>query len=264
MIYAEKRLRAREMARAGATVREIRAELGYGSDNSVRRLLDDGLRQRELDQQKRRRDSAPRGRCCDCGGPTSPSRRGDVFSERCVPCRIAFVKGTIIWTEEKVLDAIRRYAEMYGLPPTMRDWRKCDRERGFPSSRSVYRTAGRSESPFASWADAIEAAGFPRPPRVSRPKKQRVRKARKTSDQRAEEKMDARLVEIGNLSPREFGQVVPNGVVKRLPPSETPKGRISAQLLTTSYDCQAYACVRDAEPGEMFCRKHLDSLAKTG
>lgn len=57
---------------------------------------------------------------------------------------------------------------------------------------------------------------------------------------------------------------IPEEVERRLPPSETPKGRISAQLLTTSYDCQAYACVRDAEPGEMFCRKHLDSLAKTG
>lgn len=57
---------------------------------------------------------------------------------------------------------------------------------------------------------------------------------------------------------------IPETVERRLPPTEKLRGRVSAQLLTTSYDCQAYACTRDAEPGEQFCRKHLDSLAGSG
>lgn len=57
---------------------------------------------------------------------------------------------------------------------------------------------------------------------------------------------------------------IPETAERRLPPTEKLRGRVSAQLLTTSYDCQAYACTRDAEPGEQFCRKHLDSLGGSG
>lgn len=43
-------------------------------------------------------------------------------------------------------------------------------------------------------------------------------------------------------------------------PPTRPAGEIDAQLLLRSYDCQAYGCVRDALPGQAYCRRHLDAL----
>jgi len=67
------------------------------------------------------------------------------------------------WTRETVIAAIQRFAKEHGRPPTSTEWITADPENGYPPRSSVYVSYHRSVSPFAKWADAIEAAGFPRP-----------------------------------------------------------------------------------------------------
>jgi len=72
-----------------------------------------------------------------------------------------------------VIDAIQRFAAIHGRPPKARDWHTRDPVNNYPACSTVYRTNHPSNrsAPFACWADAIEAAGFPRPTRGSRPLK---------------------------------------------------------------------------------------------
>jgi Homing endonuclease associated repeat len=89
--------------------------------------------------------------------------------------------GEPYWTEERIIQAIQRWAERHdGEPPAAHEWRR-KRQRDLrpmlgngpgsrPSACTVYRV-------FGSWNAAIEAAGF-RPRRRWRDR--RVRKLRKT------------------------------------------------------------------------------------
>lgn len=69
------------------------------------------------------------------------------------------------WTREQVIDAIRRWAAEHGAPPISKDWQHWSPDR--PTHDVARARCG-------SWADAIEAAGYPRPapgpaPRQERP-----------------------------------------------------------------------------------------------
>ncbi len=65
------------------------------------------------------------------------------------------------YTDDEILDAIHRWHAEHGEPPRSGDWRRLSDEH--PSTSTV-------KVRFGSWANAIEAAGFPRPKRgVSRP-----------------------------------------------------------------------------------------------
>jgi hypothetical protein len=76
------------------------------------------------------------------------------------------------WTQETVIEAIQLFARENGRPPLSSEW-LVRQDRRFPPTSAIYRykpkgrggkrnRSGR-HNPFASWADAIEAAGFPRP-----------------------------------------------------------------------------------------------------
>lgn len=56
------------------------------------------------------------------------------------------------WTEEKIIAAIRRYAEEFGEPPSMNDWKPPPP--GYPSCPTVQRY-------FGSFGRAKMKAGFP-------------------------------------------------------------------------------------------------------
>jgi len=149
----------------------------------VRDLRDEGLLQREIAEQLRlsrsytqelledpdgaktraRKDSY-QGTCVVCGGPTSGSGGRQVVPERCADCAAAENHARKTWTEETVIDAIRRFAAIHGRPPTSAEWIASDPANGYPPRASVYgRHSSNPSSPFVRWADAIEAAGFPRP-----------------------------------------------------------------------------------------------------
>lgn len=110
------------------------------------------------------------GGTCACGRPVDGSnRRG---SERCVDCSRAKQAAERYWTHETVIDAIQRFAVENGRPPKATDWQRVNPEKGYPPSARVYGHG----CPFPTWADAIEAAGFPRPRRGHYPRTAEVRR----------------------------------------------------------------------------------------
>ena len=94
-----------------------------------------------------------RGSCARCGQSTW------IGSIHCKACANELQRQSKYWTKERVLAAIRRWADEHdGKPPSALDWvRSGDYH---PPMSAVY---GGKSTPYASWADAIEAAGFPRP-----------------------------------------------------------------------------------------------------
>lgn len=61
------------------------------------------------------------------------------------------------------------------------------------------------------------------------------------------------------LRPSSSGDVA--SASRRIPDISRPEGEIDVQRLLTTFDCQAFGCVRDALPGQAYCRRHLDALA---
>lgn len=146
MTRAEKHAMITSLQRAGLTRKAIAAHLGM-KEGRVHNLLNDpdGAKQRA----RRRRYQ---GTCETCGAATDGSN-GRAKAPRF--CREH--TQTAVWTRDKVIAAIRRFATTHGRPPTATDWHsRC--ESGYPATSTVRRV-------FGSWADGIEAAGFP-PPRV--------------------------------------------------------------------------------------------------
>lgn len=66
------------------------------------------------------------------------------------------------WTKETVIKAIQDWAAEHGRPPTSPEWHNASPDGKYPCFRSVYGPEAEGR-PFPKWADAIEAAGFPRP-----------------------------------------------------------------------------------------------------
>lgn len=57
------------------------------------------------------------------------------------------------WTSEEILEQIRLFHKQNGRPPTSREFKRAG---PWPKQTTVVKK-------FGSWANAIEAAGFPRP-----------------------------------------------------------------------------------------------------
>lgn len=102
------------------------------------------------------------GECVDCGVAVEHSN-GKV-AERCRSCANGHKHETRTWTREAVIDAIQRFAAANGRPPLASEWINVDHANGYPARTYVYCSNDQSrKNPFPKWADAIEAAGFPRP-----------------------------------------------------------------------------------------------------
>jgi hypothetical protein len=101
------------------------------------------------------------GVCAICGGATYGGEGRANAPRLCQDCSAAERSAAKQWTRETVVDAIRRWATSHhGNPPTATDWLHADPLNGYPHASSVYSVPS---APFRKWADAIEAAGFPRP-----------------------------------------------------------------------------------------------------
>lgn len=159
----EVRQQALELHEQGMAHKQISLQLGIPHATVFRWLNPDyaeksRIKSRELKQKKYR------GTCIDCGASTSyRGKSGRRSARRCVTCQTAHQRQTKTWTRERVVAAIRYWAETHdGVPPKSTDW-KYRRGGMFPSCGSVYGPSG----PFEKWGDAIEAAGFPRLMRAS-------------------------------------------------------------------------------------------------
>lgn len=160
MTRAERYAQAKALRDQGLCFREIGERLGISLSYAQDLIADpDGsaARERKLKQY---------GVCPDCGGPVS-YRTGGV-AERCRACHDI---AKIIWDRDSVLDAIHRFAERYGRPPTACDFNPpLAIAKGRPEYAETFHRDGdyphtsSATTVFGSWNAAIEAAGFtPKP-----------------------------------------------------------------------------------------------------
>lgn len=110
-------------------------------------------------KQKARRERY-RGTCAECGKHTDGSS-GFNAPNLCAHCNGLASR---VWTRENIIEAIRSWAAEHGEPPRSRvEWLHACPDGTHPTATSVYRGRdGKSNpgAPFATWNEAIEAAGF--------------------------------------------------------------------------------------------------------
>ena len=133
----------------GLGPKKIAARLGISVSTVSRWIYPDyNEKQKQAAREYKERN---RGTCQTCGAPTW------IGSKTCRGCQAQKLHQDKYWTEERVIEAIQRWASQHGQPPGARDWvRRGDHH---PSMSAVYGP----HSPFPNWSDAVEAAGFPRP-----------------------------------------------------------------------------------------------------
>ncbi len=155
----EKVKRARELHARGYTTRQIADRIDT-TFTTARRYFDPEY-DKKMSANERERKKRYRGTCEVCGRSTSHSGKNGLPSQRCRSCA---AKERKIWTQERVIAAIQKWAEEHGRPPSSVDWNnslaKVPRGPEYPSATAV---CGKDHGVFPKWADAIEAAGFPRP-----------------------------------------------------------------------------------------------------
>lgn len=164
--------RAQALRAEGKLQREVAAILGVSRSYAAELTSDPfGLKSRE------RKDSYS-GVCEKCGAPTTGSDGPKAAPTLCAACSQARQSAERVWTREAVIDAIQRFAAANGRPPTATEWIRADHVNGYPPRTSVYIAGKHSCAHFPLWADAIEAAGFPRPTigHYPRPTKARPRR----------------------------------------------------------------------------------------
>lgn len=161
----DRKRRAYELRAQGLTQQEIAHALGV-SRSSVSAYLD------PLHGEKTRQRRARYGRACvDCGTLTSGAEGRAKAPERCAACQLAKQHNDRYWTRERIVDAIRLFAKRNGRAPVATDWLYGWHGiggDGYPYTTQVLRECG-------SWANAVEAAGFPRPYVGHKPRGVRLR-----------------------------------------------------------------------------------------
>lgn len=152
----EKQL-AFELQNIGWSVVRISKGLGV-PPSTVRRWLDPSYaeKQRQLSREAKQRRATV---CPHCGGRVHYQSQSGLCCH-CAP------QANRTWTRETLIDAVQRYAAAHGAPPRSKDWPRMDPVNRYPGYSTCYGVS----SPFATWGDMIEAAGFPRPHRGRRRK----------------------------------------------------------------------------------------------
>lgn len=153
----DRHARIMELREQGMAVKEIGPLMGL-TESGVRSLLSDP----DGSKQKKRRERY-QGTCERCGTKTDGSGGFKDQPQYCAACTAILRYENRRWPKEAVIEAILTWAAENGRPPVSTDWITASEDGRFPGMNAVYRSKPHSISPFASWADAIEAAGFPRP-----------------------------------------------------------------------------------------------------
>lgn len=159
--YSESiRARANELYKPGVYgVSRVARDLGV-SNTTVRRWVDPGFAEssRRLARENKKRY---RGTCVDCGASTAYSGVRSLGSDRCQACSRRYQHENRRWTAEAVVAAIRLFVERNGRPPVSSEWARADRGCDYPCVNAVARSGGWRSAPFATWNDALTAAGCP-------------------------------------------------------------------------------------------------------
>lgn len=138
----------------GYTTEEIARKLGIARSYTSALFSDpDGSKERL-------RKEKYKGTCVDCGGVTSYGHGKDP-SQRCLACEKKRLRENRRWTRARIIADIRRWNEIHGRPPTATDWLYyTSPTRGGPREWPHVQV---TQQEFGSWANAVVAAGFPRP-----------------------------------------------------------------------------------------------------
>jgi hypothetical protein len=150
-------------------VRKIEAlvERGLGADEIAARL---GLARSTVNkyrrdpdgERERARREGYRGRCRGCGRLTDGSRGPGRAPEWCPDCAPVRRRR---WSDERMLEAIRGWAELTGAPPTVYDWSPAHAPSGHPGAarhlaeRDLWPSASSVARRFGSLRAAVEQAG---------------------------------------------------------------------------------------------------------
>ena len=150
MRYPDKtRKLVEHLYKQGCGARQIGAMLGIPA-TTIYRWTHPDYNQRSLAIGRRYKERQRR-RCATCGASIWMS------STLCFRCAKQKQKDEKRWTREAIIQAIQQWADKHGQPPVVSEWRKAGPDH--PGFTSCYGPG----SPFPNWADAIEAAGYPRP-----------------------------------------------------------------------------------------------------
>jgi DNA-binding CsgD family transcriptional regulator len=154
---AERAKQIERLERRGLGTREIGAELGLArSTVNIYRRDPDGSRHRK-------RLAGYRGRCDDCGRPTSGSGGRARAPARCRRCAGAQRR---VWPGELILQRIREWTAETGSPPRVRDWSPAHASAGHPGTarymaeRGHWPSASAVVARFGSFPAAVRRAGL--------------------------------------------------------------------------------------------------------
>lgn len=161
---AEKVVIVNRLLAQGLTRREVCEELGISYP-----YISDILNDPDGSKGRARKDSY-RDPCPNCGTPMdgSSGKSGRHKPKLCSKCARVKIMASKKWTRERIIAAIQEWEKEHGRPPLATEWavNKTLRGERYPPLSAVYTYKGQKpnkNNPFGSWAEAIEAAGFPRP-----------------------------------------------------------------------------------------------------
>lgn len=156
--------RATELWADGWTGVQIAKELGVAKSTAYELLNDP-----DLSKSRARKDRYATD-CIDCGARTNGSSGFRRQAVRCSECHLRKQHEDAYWTRERIIQAIREWTEHFGGPPSATNWNSA--AKGFNAAKfgtGTYPITGTVQYVFGSWANGIEAAGFPRPQPTGRP-----------------------------------------------------------------------------------------------
>lgn len=144
---------ARARLDAGDTYKQVAADMDL-TVSGLKNLVYDP----DGSKQKARRERY-QGTCVDCGAKTDGSNGRANAPKRCAKCAADAQHDERYWTRETIIEAIKRFGREHGRAPVATDWlygKHGVNGSGYPWPGFLIRE-------FGSWANGIEAAGFPRP-----------------------------------------------------------------------------------------------------
>lgn len=159
-----KKLEARRMYVAGFNHSEIGEHFGIGRSTAAQWITDP-----QLKGVRARKDRLYSGPCADCG--KTLQRSGPNESKRCGECHELWLHNNKYWTRGRIIAVIWEFADRYGHPPSVSDFRASPNElKRLPEQTAASILARKRDmkmpalgsivAEFGTWNAAIEAAGF--------------------------------------------------------------------------------------------------------
>lgn len=142
----------------GMDITDIADSTGFAR-STVAQLLKD-----PTGEKARTRKLRQARQCVDCGGVCNTDGRTTEVAERCKGCARRHKQENAKWQPEKIVEAIKRWADTYGDAPAATDWNvgMCHGAALRAFYAGDYPHLTEVQRRFGTWNNALEAAGFER------------------------------------------------------------------------------------------------------